>query len=696
MAENSALQKLSEQLTCPVCLEYYKDPKVLSCHHVFCCNCLEGLARKENPKVLICPTCRHETFIPEDLVCNLKSAFYIHSLVDIKEILLEQQVPSEQTKSDASQKGECCPNHPDRILEMFCDTCASPICCACIVNDHKSHSFSLITDITKEQKRTLSLQSKLLEQQVQVTQSQIGNINIDIARVKQQHTIVQEKVRHNFEIFRKVLNAREKEIIDNLDEKTQQKLKSLVAKKSSLETIEQEAKHVIDISKTIESIVDIIAGKKQVTDMLLRATASRLSKDSIDRPELSFLYKQSDIDNLMTVGGLYTQTPCASNSVLQCINNSASIELGNSVSLILDIKDQHGSNLNCLVRNLKCEIIPCGLTSNSVIVPVNLVKCSQAVTGCCYKVSCTPAVRGRHQLSITINNEHVTGSPCQIVVWPPVVEYSVPVHSVNNLKAPWGIAINSRDQVLITEIKNHSLLFFDQEANKIVRTVGRNILSDTFRQPSDIFVADDDQLYIIEQHTFVIKKCDKDGNVTISVGSPGQTSLQFNSPFGMCVNPLNGRLYIADMQNNRIQVLNSDLTFHSFIFGSEDNKRAIQLPTDIAFDPSGNMFITDNQNHCVCIYSPKCEFLKAFGKKGTKEGRLGLPFGICLDNKGHIFVTELLNNRVSIFKTSGEFVKCIGSSGSNPGQFKTPHKIVLDKAGYLYVTDTGNNRLQIF
>lgn len=315
---------------------------------------------------------------------------------------------------------------------------------------------------------------------------------------------------------------------------------------------------------------------------------------------------------------------------------------------------------------------------------------------CHYDISCTPAVRGRHQLNVTIDGELVIGSPCQIVVWPPPAEYGVPVHSVNNIKAPWGIAINSEDQVVVTEIKNHRLLFFDREANKIMHTVGRNILSDVFQQPSDVFVDCNDQLYVIEQQTFVIKKCDKDGNVLKSVGCPGDTSLRFNSPFGMCIHPQNGRLYVADMQNNRIQVLNSDLTFHSFILSSRDNKRAIRLPTDITFDASGTMFVTDNENHCLCVYSTACEFIRAIGKKGKNKGHLGLPFGICLDGKGHIFVTELLNHRVSVFKTSGEFVRCIGSFGSNLGQFKTPHRIVFDKAGYLYVTDTGNNRLQIF
>ena len=34
---------LDEQLTCRVCLDLYADPKFLSCLHVFCLLCIEGI-----------------------------------------------------------------------------------------------------------------------------------------------------------------------------------------------------------------------------------------------------------------------------------------------------------------------------------------------------------------------------------------------------------------------------------------------------------------------------------------------------------------------------------------------------------------------------------------------------------------------------------------------------------------------------
>ena len=38
-----ALKKLEDQLTCAICLDAFKDPKLLQCFHVYCKDCLQRL-----------------------------------------------------------------------------------------------------------------------------------------------------------------------------------------------------------------------------------------------------------------------------------------------------------------------------------------------------------------------------------------------------------------------------------------------------------------------------------------------------------------------------------------------------------------------------------------------------------------------------------------------------------------------------
>ena len=60
MARASTLaENLEKELECAVCLEQFKDPKVLPCLHSFCKICLEGLVCREGKAwKLNCPSCR--------------------------------------------------------------------------------------------------------------------------------------------------------------------------------------------------------------------------------------------------------------------------------------------------------------------------------------------------------------------------------------------------------------------------------------------------------------------------------------------------------------------------------------------------------------------------------------------------------------------------------------------------------------
>ena len=57
----SSLEKeLAKHLECGICLEKFKDPKVLRCQHLYCKKCLERLVTGNE---IICPECRGKTVV---------------------------------------------------------------------------------------------------------------------------------------------------------------------------------------------------------------------------------------------------------------------------------------------------------------------------------------------------------------------------------------------------------------------------------------------------------------------------------------------------------------------------------------------------------------------------------------------------------------------------------------------------------
>ena len=109
-------------IECGICLDQYKDPKLLSCFHVFCKECLERLVlQEEGQSILRCPNCRRGTAVPAQGVSGLQSDFHAHHLFEIRDTL---------TKAKEPQKTQC-EKCKKSTATGFCRDCGKFICDKC-------------------------------------------------------------------------------------------------------------------------------------------------------------------------------------------------------------------------------------------------------------------------------------------------------------------------------------------------------------------------------------------------------------------------------------------------------------------------------------------------------------------------------------------------------------------------------------
>ena len=108
-------------------------------------------------------------------------------------------------------------------------------------------------------------------------------------------------------------------------------------------------------------------------------------------------------------------------------------------------------------------------------------------------------------------------------------------------------------------------------------------------------------------------------------GSPGTGDGQFNHPASIEHDPNGQRIYIADLDNNRIQVLNSDGEFVTKwgTLGKGDGQ--FSGPGDIASDPSGEfIYVMDIDNNRVQKFDKNGEFIMEWGSLGIGDGEAKL------------------------------------------------------------------------
>ena len=152
--KQEGIKKLQEEITCPLCLDDFDDPKRLPCGHIYCkVPCLQGLLLRSRNSTVTCPECRRVAQVPD--LGNLPNAFHINRL---KEVYSELSKADKVTPASPQGISHPCPNHPSQSQDLYCETCQELICRDCIVvaHQHQEHKYSFVKDVAAEQKELCS------------------------------------------------------------------------------------------------------------------------------------------------------------------------------------------------------------------------------------------------------------------------------------------------------------------------------------------------------------------------------------------------------------------------------------------------------------------------------------------------------------------------------------------------------------
>ena len=187
---------------------------------------------------------------------------------------------------------------------------------------------------------------------------------------------------------------------------------------------------------------------------------------------------------------------------------------------------------------------------------------------------------------------------------------------------------------------------------------------------------------------------------TTAWGGPGSEAGLFRAPKGLAVDA-QGNLYVADSQNNRIQVLSpSGVLLRQW--GSEGSGPGQFLePWGLAVDADGYVYVADTWNHRIQVFDPEGRYVREWGTFGqtsaTGDGDLLYgPRDVAIDGDGNVYISDTGNKRIVKYTSDGVMIHGIGGAGSDEGRFQEPVGIAVEPDGTLYVADTWNRRIQVF
>ena len=266
MAEASDLKwRVTQTVTCPICLEDFKNAKMLPCVHSFCLKCLQEHCKdKTTGDDVACPVCRTEFKITETGIEALPHNFFVQNLIDARDVSSQQfeevlceicvaaendedenegEIPSatmycadcnqnlcrrcsrscrsktrggphqviplgaELTAELLQQRGSYCDQHKDERIKLYCHDCEIDVCLMCFAVDHNGHT---CTDIGQVAEKFISL----FESDVKSVASRIDDISVAVTQVDAENAKFLSAVDEN-----EILIRQRQEAVNQITEK---------------------------------------------------------------------------------------------------------------------------------------------------------------------------------------------------------------------------------------------------------------------------------------------------------------------------------------------------------------------------------------------------------------------------------------------------------------------------------------------
>lgn len=310
------------------------------------------------------------------------------------------------------------------------------------------------------------------------------------------------------------------------------------------------------------------------------------------------------------------------------------------------------------------------------------------------------------------------------------------------LVEPFGVAFDHAGSMYIIELSGQRLLKVDPKGivTTVAGTLGKKghdgdggpAAKATFNGPHSLVIDGQDNIYIADTLNHCVRKIDaKTGTISTIAGTGKKGNTGDGGPaakadlggiYCIALDPKGERLYLADLDNRRIRVVNLATGVIGTVAGSGEKgvppdgadavKAPLVDPRAVAVDAKGNVWVLERGGHALRVVDTtgKIRTVAGTGKPGGSgdggealKATLNGPKHLCVDREGNVVIADAESNLVRKYvPAEGKIVRIAGTgkkgnngTGGAPDQAEVarPHGVFVDALGVLYITDSYNNRI---
>nr|XP_032640481.1 E3 ubiquitin-protein ligase TRIM39-like [Chelonoidis abingdonii] len=220
MAADSPVQRLQDEASCSICLEYSKDPESIHCGHNCCRACITNYW-EESDTNFSCPQYRE----------TAQQRNFRHYRELAKIIKITKRLSLQAAKGSGGKR--VCEKHQE-TLKLCCEEDQAPICVICRESQaHRAHTVVPIEEAAQEYKEKIQIQLQILKEEREKLMGLKLTKEASIWEHLEQVETERLKILSEFEQLRQFLEEQERLLLaqlENLDKEIEKRRDENIAK----------------------------------------------------------------------------------------------------------------------------------------------------------------------------------------------------------------------------------------------------------------------------------------------------------------------------------------------------------------------------------------------------------------------------------------------------------------------------------